>query len=81
MSDDVLSLAEAARAIKAKRISPVELTDACLARIAQEAYEATQYETFAAEEVARGRSIVGLYPATDASRAEFQRWQQGRDGG
>ncbi len=31
---DFLSLAQAARAIKAKRISPVELTDACLARIA-----------------------------------------------
>ena len=38
-------------------------------------------EAFAAEEVARGRSIVGLYPATDASRTEFQRWRQGRDGG
>lgn len=48
--------------------------------IAQEAYESMQYDTFAAEEVARGRSIVGLYPATDASRAEFQRWRQGRDG-
>jgi aspartyl-tRNA(Asn)/glutamyl-tRNA(Gln) amidotransferase subunit A len=30
---DFLSLADAARAIKAKRISPVELTNACLARI------------------------------------------------
>jgi regulator of RNase E activity RraA len=49
-------------------------------RIAQEAYESMQYDTFAAKEVARGRSIVGLYPATDASRAEFERWQQGRDG-
>jgi regulator of RNase E activity RraA len=50
-------------------------------RIAQEAYESMQYDTFAAKEVARGRSIVGLYPATDASRAEFERWRQGRDGG
>jgi regulator of RNase E activity RraA len=49
-------------------------------RIAQEAYEATQYETFAAEEIARGRSIVGLYPATDASRAEFEQWRRGRQG-
>jgi aspartyl-tRNA(Asn)/glutamyl-tRNA(Gln) amidotransferase subunit A len=31
---DFLSLAQAARAIKAKRISPVELTDVCLNRIA-----------------------------------------------
>jgi aspartyl-tRNA(Asn)/glutamyl-tRNA(Gln) amidotransferase subunit A len=30
---DFLSLAQAARAIKAKRVSPVELTNACLARI------------------------------------------------
>ena len=50
-------------------------------RIAQQAHEQTQYDTFAAEEVARGRSIVGLYPATDASRAEFQRWRKERDGG
>jgi regulator of RNase E activity RraA len=50
-------------------------------RIAQEAYESTQYDTFAAEEVARGRSIIGLYPATDASRAEFQRWRQSRQRG
>jgi regulator of RNase E activity RraA len=50
-------------------------------RITNEAYEMTQYDTFAAEEVARGRSIVGLYPATDASRAEFERWRQLRDGG
>ena len=50
-------------------------------RIANEAYEMTQYDTFAAEEVERGRSIVGLYPATDASRAEFERWRQLREGG
>jgi regulator of RNase E activity RraA len=50
-------------------------------RIATEAYGMTQYDTFAAEEIARGRSIVGLYPATDASRIEFERWQQQRDGG
>src|SRR5438876_11726936 len=31
---DFLSLAQAARAIKVKRISPVELTDTCLTRIA-----------------------------------------------
>jgi hypothetical protein len=40
----------------------------------------SQYDTFAAEEVARGRSIVGLYPPTDASRLEFERWRQLRDG-
>jgi regulator of RNase E activity RraA len=49
-------------------------------RIANEAYETMQYDTFAAEEIARGRSIVGLYPATNASRVEFERWRQLRDG-
>ncbi len=46
---------------------------AMVSRIAQEAHELTRYDTFAAEEIARGRSIVGLYPPTEASRAEFQR--------
>jgi regulator of RNase E activity RraA len=45
-------------------------------RIADEASELTQYDTFAAEEIARGRAIPGLYPATDASRGEFARWRQ-----
>ena len=44
--------------------------------IAAEACELAQYDAFAAEEVARGRGIVGLYPATDASRAEFARWRR-----
>jgi regulator of RNase E activity RraA len=69
--DIIVGDAEGVVVIPARMASP----------IAQEAYESTQYDTFAAEEVARGRSIVGLYPATDASRAEFQRWQQGRHGG
>lgn len=49
-------------------------------RIAKEAWEATQYEIFAAEQVARGRSIVGLYPADDAARAEFEQWRLRRGG-
>jgi len=48
--------------------------------VAMEAFELAQYDTFAAEEVARGRSIIGLYPATDASRTEFQRWRKARGG-
>lgn len=50
-------------------------------RIAEEAYELTQYDTFAAEEIARGRSIVGLYPPSDSSRAEFDGWRKARDCG
>jgi regulator of RNase E activity RraA len=49
-------------------------------RIAGEAYELAQYDTFAAEEIANGRRITGLYPASDASRAEFQRWRKERYG-
>ena len=48
--------------------------------IAEQAYEQTGYETFASLEVSRGRSIIGLYPATDQSRAEYRMWQDRRDG-
>jgi regulator of RNase E activity RraA len=49
--------------------------------IAAEAHEMTAYEDFAAEKVAEGRSLVGLYPATNpASIEEFKAWraQRGR---
>lgn len=42
--------------------------------IAVEALEQTRYDTFAAEEIAKGRTVIGLYPASDASRADFARW-------
>jgi regulator of RNase E activity RraA len=58
----------------------VVIPSAIAPRIAAEAYDMTQYDTFAAEEVARGRSILGLYPATEASRLEFERWRQQRNG-
>src|SRR5262245_28213207 len=50
MSDEVPSLAEAARAIKARRISPVELTDACLARIARGEPRINAFITVTAEQ-------------------------------
>ncbi|MGX9966802.1 ribonuclease activity regulator RraA [Roseomonas sp. F4] len=47
--------------------------------IAAEATEMTAYEDFAAAKVAEGRSLVGLYPATDpASLTEFATWRQNR---
>jgi regulator of RNase E activity RraA len=49
-------------------------------QIAQQAWEQTEYETFASEEVARGRSVIGLYPPTDASRADFDAWKMKRGG-
>ncbi|HEX9465591.1 MAG TPA: ribonuclease activity regulator RraA [Alphaproteobacteria bacterium] len=42
--------------------------------IAAEAFEMTRYDEFAAQKIKRGRSVLGLYPATDASRTEFARW-------
>jgi len=42
--------------------------------VAEEAHAMTGYEAFAAEKVREGRSIFGLYPATDASRAEYADW-------
>ncbi len=47
--------------------------------IAREATEMTAYEDFAAEKVAEGRSLVGLYPATHAaSLEEFAAWRTAR---
>ena len=45
--------------------------------IATEAVEMTAYEDFVTEEVLKGRSIIGLYPATDEqARADFAAWRQ-----
>jgi regulator of RNase E activity RraA len=47
--------------------------------IAEEATEMTAYEAFAAERVAEGSSIFGLYPSTEASRAEYDTWRRNRN--
>jgi regulator of RNase E activity RraA len=45
--------------------------------IAHEASEMTAFEDFVTEQVLAGRSILGLYPATDpATREEFKRWRE-----
>ncbi|HEX4410321.1 MAG TPA: ribonuclease activity regulator RraA [Xanthobacteraceae bacterium] len=45
--------------------------------IAEEAYQMTAFEDFVTEEVRKGRSILGLYPATDEqARQDFQRWRK-----
>ncbi len=47
--------------------------------ITAEAFEMTAYEDFAAEKVAEGRSLVGLYPATNpANLEEFATWRKQR---
>ena len=48
--------------------------------IAEEAWSQAQYDTFAAEQIAAGRAVVGLYPATVESRHEFGHWRQSNDG-
>ena len=56
-------------------VIPAHLADA----IADEAVEMTAFEDFVTEEVRNGRSILGLYPATDAqSLADFAAWRTAR---
>ncbi len=48
--------------------------------IAAEAVEMTAFEDFVQEKVMEGRSILGLYPATDEqSRVDFAAWRQARN--
>ncbi len=50
------------------------------AEIADEAFEMTAFEDFVAEEVAKGRSIRGLYPATDPKTLDdFKAWRAAKD--
>jgi regulator of RNase E activity RraA len=54
-------------------VIPAHLAD----EIAAEAIEMTVYEDFVIEEVRKGRSIIGLYPATnDKTRADFAAWRK-----
>ena len=54
-------------------VLPAHLAD----ELADEAVEMTAYEDFVTEEVRKGRSILGLYPATDdRSLADFAAWRK-----
>jgi regulator of RNase E activity RraA len=45
--------------------------------IANEAVEMTVFEDFVTEQVGKGRSILGLYPATDdRTLGEFSAWRK-----
>jgi regulator of RNase E activity RraA len=58
-------------------VIPAHLAD----EVADEAVEMTAYEDFVTEEVHKGRSIIGLYPATQQqSKDDFAAWRktQGR---
>jgi regulator of RNase E activity RraA len=56
-------------------VIPPEIVDA----VAEEALASTLYDEFAEEEVARGRSLVGLFPVVgeDAKR-DFDAWKKAR---
>lgn len=53
-------------------VIPARLAD----EIAAEARDMTLYDEFAAEQIRAGRSVVGLYPPTDASKAEHSAWRK-----
>jgi regulator of RNase E activity RraA len=47
--------------------------------VADEAVEMTAFEDFVTEEVLKGRSIIGLYPATDErTKTDFAAWRKAR---
>jgi regulator of RNase E activity RraA len=54
-------------------VIPAHLAD----EVATEAVEMTAFEDFVTEEVLKGRSIVGLYPATDdQTLSDFAAWRK-----
>jgi len=56
-------------------VIPAHLAD----EIADEAVEMAVFEDFVLEEVRKGRSILGLYPATDErTRADFAAWRKSK---
>ena len=56
-------------------VLPAHLAD----EIAVEAFEMTVFEDFVTEQVDGGRSIVGLYPATDPQTlTDFAAWRKQR---
>ena len=47
--------------------------------IADEAVEMTAFEDFVTEEVLKGRSIIGLYPATqEQTKVDFAKWREAK---
>jgi len=56
-------------------VIPAHLAD----EIAEEAAEMTAFEDFVAEQVLAGRSILGLYPATEEkTRVDFANWRKAK---
>ena len=48
-------------------------------RLAEEALATTLHDEFCGEEVAKGRSLIGLYPvANDEAKRDFEAWKKAR---
>jgi regulator of RNase E activity RraA len=59
-------------------VIPPEIADA----VAEEALATTLYDEFAEAEVARGRSLIGLFPtAGEEAKRDFETWKKARGGG
>jgi regulator of RNase E activity RraA len=56
-------------------VIPFDIADA----VAEEAAATTLYDEFAEEEVAKGRSLIGLFPAADEdAKRDFAAWKRAR---
>jgi regulator of RNase E activity RraA len=56
-------------------VIPPDIVD----EVARDAVSSTLYDEFAEEEVARGRSLAGLFPvAGDQAKRDFEAWKQAR---
>ncbi len=56
-------------------VIPPDIVDA----VAEEALASTLYDEFAEEEVAKGRSLVGLFPAVgEEAKRDFEAWKKAR---
>lgn len=55
-------------------VIPRELID----EVVEEAQEIVAYDEFVQSKLAEGRSLIGLYPATPASREEYRQWREQR---
>ena len=53
-------------------VIPAHLAD----DVAEEAFEATQYEIFVQHRISQGASILGLFPATEQSLLEYEAWKK-----
>jgi regulator of RNase E activity RraA len=57
-------------------VIPAHLAD----EIAREAVEMTAFEDFVAEEVLKGRAVIGLYPPTqEQSKLDFEAWRKAKN--